>query len=78
MSFLEEILQGGAGYVVEQRAGGASFRPASGSDEDLEAFQQIVRQLQGNSGDGYIVTITHPLSTRGGKIIDLVMIETAK
>lgn len=78
MSFLEEILQGGAGYVVEQRAGGASFRPASGSDEDLEAFQQIVRQLQDNSGDGYFVTFTHPISTHGTKIIDLVRIETEK
>jgi len=74
MSFLEELLEGGSTYRVKGTEGGAIFQPIGDSDDDLDAFQDIVGQIEDNEGDGYDVFLTHPVSTRGRNLIDRIVI----
>ncbi|WP_010188847.1 hypothetical protein [Sphingomonas sp. PAMC 26605] len=74
MSFLDELLEGGSTYRVKATEGGAVFQPISDRDDDLDAFQDIVGQIEDNEGDGYEVFLTHPLSTHGRNLIDRIVI----
>ncbi len=77
MSFLEELLEGGAGYTVQMRGGGVSFRPAGDSNADLEAFQEVVSRIEDHEGEGYDIHIKHVTSERGNGLVDLVLIALA-
>ncbi|GHH26099.1 hypothetical protein GCM10008023_40200 [Sphingomonas glacialis] len=74
MAFLEELLEGGSTYRVKTTKGGAVVQPISDSDDDLDAFQDIVVQIEDNEGEGYEVSLTHPVSTRGRNLIDRIVI----
>ena len=74
MAFLEELLEGGSTYRVKGTEGGAVFQPISDNDDDLDAFQDIVGQIEDNVGDGYGVFLTHPVSTHGRNLIDRIVI----
>ncbi|WP_010165093.1 hypothetical protein [Sphingomonas sp. PAMC 26617] len=74
MAFLEELLEGGSTYRVKATEGGAVFQPISDSDDDLDAFQDMVGQIEDNKGDGYDVFLIHPVSTRGRNLIDRIVI----
>lgn len=53
--FLDDLLAGGPGYVVERTEGGASVKPISRSDADLIAFQPVADRVVRNNGDGYSI-----------------------
>lgn len=77
MSFLEELLEGGNGYVAKRAEGGASFRPAGATNAELDAFQEIVALLEDHEGEGYNIHIKHVSSDYGNGLVDLVMIALA-
>ena len=77
MSFLEKLLEGGAGYTVTMTDGGVSFRPAGGSAADLDAFQEVVSRIEDHEGEGYDIHIKHETSERGKGLVDLVLIALA-
>ncbi|MGZ8285356.1 MAG: hypothetical protein ACXW27_05985 [Allosphingosinicella sp.] len=77
MSFLEDLLEGGAGYTVKMADGGASFRPAGESDTNLDAFQEVVSRIEDHEGEGYDIHIKHVTSERGKGLVDLVLIALA-
>lgn len=77
MAFIEKMLAGGPGYSVTPSQGGASFKPVSSCDADIDVFQGVVTLLEDNVGDGYMIHLTHPLSDRPGNLVDLVVIALA-
>ena len=77
MSFLEELLEGDSGYIVKMTDGGASFRPAGDSYEDLDAFQDVVSRIEHHEGEGYDIHIKHVTAERGNGLVDLVLIALA-
>lgn len=74
MAFLEELLEGGSTYRVKATKGGAIVQPISDSDDDLDAFQDIVVQIEDNEGEGYEVSLIHPVVTRERNLIDRIVI----
>ncbi|ATY34328.1 hypothetical protein [Sphingomonas psychrotolerans] len=74
MSYIDDLIEHGTNFQVRRGDGSASFSPASGRDEDIEAFQGVVRELRRNEGDGYAIHIDHKLSDRGGNLVDLVVV----
>lgn len=74
MSYIDDLIEHGTNFNVRRGDGTASFTPVSGRDEDLDAFQGVVRELRRNEGDGYSIHIDHVMSDRGGRVIDLVMV----
>lgn len=74
MAFLEELLEGGSTYRVKKTECGAVFQPVSDSDDDLDAFQDIVGQIEDNEGEGYDVLLVHPVSSHGRDLIDRIVI----
>lgn len=74
MAFLDELLKGGSNYTLELTQGGASIKPLSNSDDDVDAFEGIVEQIEQNDGDGYTVHMKHQTGERGYGLVDLVLI----
>ncbi len=74
MAFIEELLENGGNYIVQRSKGGASFSPVSGKDADIQSFQSLVRRLRERDGDGFEIFKEHPMSDRGGDLVDLVMV----
>ena len=74
MAFLEELLEGGSTYRVKGTEDGAVFQPISDSVDDLDAFQDIVGQIEDNEGEGYEVFLSHPVSAHGRNLIDRIVI----
>lgn len=74
MSYIDQLIENGTNFKVERKDGSASFRPVSGSDADVEAFQSVVRDLRAHQGDGYDIHLDHKLSDRPGNLVDLVLV----
>ena len=74
MSYIDRLIEDGTNFRVERRDGSASFRPAGASDDELERFQSVVRNLREHCGDGYDIHIEHKMSDRPGDLIDLVLV----
>ena len=72
---LEELLEGGGStYRLKATNDAAVFQPISDSNDDLDVFRDIVGQIEDNAGDGYEVSLTHPVSTHGRNLIDRIVI----
>lgn len=74
MNFIDELIEHGTNFQVRRGKGSVSFTPVSGRDEDIEAFQGVVRELHRNEGDGYAVHLSHKLSDQTAQLIDLVIV----
>ncbi|KQT33678.1 hypothetical protein ASG29_06610 [Sphingomonas sp. Leaf412] len=74
MSYIDDLIENGTNFQVRRGEGTASFTPVSGRDEDIEAFQGVVRDLRCHEGDGYSIHIDHLMSDRAGSFVDVVMI----
>lgn len=74
MSYIDELIDHGTNFQVRRGEGSASFTPVSGRDEDIDAFQGVVRELRRHEGDGYAIHLDHKLSDRGGNLVDLVVV----
>lgn len=74
MGYINDLIEHGTNFMVRRGEDTVSFRPTSGRDEDLEAFQAVVRQLRRHEGDGYTIHIEHQLSDRGTSFTDLVVV----
>lgn len=75
MAFIDELVEGGGNFIFTRSEGGGSLKPASGSDDDLASFQNLVRRVQANEGDGYYIHLEHPCSDRPGNLIDLLVLQ---
>lgn len=75
MSYIEDLIQHDANFQVRRGDGTASVTPVSGRDEDIEAFQRVVRDLRIHEGDGYIIHLDHLMSDRAGSFVDLLMVQ---
>ncbi|WP_066663336.1 MULTISPECIES: hypothetical protein [unclassified Sphingomonas] len=75
MAFIDELVEGGGNFIFTRSEGGGSLKPASGSDADLASFQNLVRRVQANEGDGYSIHLEHPCSDRPGNLIDLLVLQ---
>lgn len=74
MSYVDDLIEHKTNFQVRRSAGSASFTPASGRDEDIEAFQSVVRDLRRNEGAGYAIQLDHTMSDRSGAFVDLVVL----
>jgi hypothetical protein len=74
LSYIDRLIEDGTHFRVERRDGSASFRPAGGSDDELEQFQSVVRNLRDHRGDGYDIHLEHKMSDRPGDLVDLVLV----
>lgn len=73
MSYIDSIIENGTNCRVDRKDESASFRPASDSEADLQAFQPVVRDLRAHQGDGYDIHIERALSDYGDGLVDLVL-----
>lgn len=71
MSYVDSLIENGTNFRVGRKDENASFRPASDSEADLQAFQPVVRDLRAHQGDGYEIHIEHALSDHGEGLVDL-------
>jgi len=74
LSYIDTLIADGTNFQVDRKPDSASFRPASSSAADLEAFQSVVRDLRTNRGAGYNIHLEHILSDRPGSLVDLVLV----
>lgn len=74
MRFLDELLDGGAGYSMKRVDGGAVLSPAGQSDAAVTAFQHIVERVRAHEGEGYRIHLTHTDSDRPGDLVDRVVL----
>lgn len=74
MSYIDRLIENGKNFRVDRKDESASFRPASDSEADLQAFQPVVRDLRAHQGDGYDIHIDHTLSDHGDGLVDLVFV----
>lgn len=74
MSYIDSLIENGTNFRVDRKDENASFRPASDSEADLQAFQPVVRDLRAHQGDGYDIHIEHTLSEHGDGLVDLVLV----
>lgn len=74
MSYIDRLIESGTKFRVDRKDGNVSFRPASDSEVDLQAFQPVVRDLRAHQGDGYDIYIEHALSDHGDGLVDLVLV----
>lgn len=75
LAFIDELAEGGGNFIFTRTEGGASLKPASGSDADLASFQALVRRVKGHEGDGYAVHLEHVSSDRPGSLVDLLVLQ---
>lgn len=74
MSYIDSLIENGTNFRLDRNDKSASFRPASDSEADLQAFQPVVRDLRAHQGDGYDIHIEHTLSDHGDGLVDLVLV----
>lgn len=74
MAFIDELLEGGGNFVFERIEGGASLAPASERASDFASFQNLVRRVRANEGDGYAIHLEHVSSDRPGELVDLLIL----
>lgn len=74
MSYIDRLIENGKYFRVDRKDESASFRPASDSEADLQAFQAVVRDLRTHQGDGYGIYMEHALSDHGNGLVDLVIV----
>lgn len=74
MSYINSLIENGTNFRVDRKDESASFRPASESEADLQAFQPAVRDLRAHKGHGYDIHIEHTLSDHGDGLVDLVLV----
>jgi len=74
MSYIDELLESGGNFIVQRTETGASFRPASEKESDLESFQSIVRKLRQRDGDGFRIVREHVTSDHPHDFVDLVLV----
>ncbi len=78
LSYIDGLIGNGTNFRVDRKDENASFRPASDSEADLQAFQPVVRDLRAHQGDGYDIHIEHTLSDHGDGLVDLVLVSLHK
>ncbi len=74
MTYIDRLIENGTNFRVDRKEGAASFRPAGGSDADLQAFQLVARDLREHQGDGYAIHIEHTPSDHGHGLVDLMLV----
>ncbi|WP_066798593.1 hypothetical protein [Sphingomonas soli] len=74
MAFIDELVEGGGNFIFKQTDGGASLSPASDRDADLASFQNLVRRVRANAGDGYAIHLEHVCADRPGQLVDLMVL----
>jgi hypothetical protein len=74
LAFIDELLEGGGNFVFERTEGGASLAPASERATDVASFQNLVRRVRANEGDGYAIQLAHVSSDRPGALVDLLIL----
>jgi hypothetical protein len=74
-TFLEKLLAGGPGYVVEKTKNSAGLKPVSRSDQDLAAFQSTADAVFQNVGNGYSIVIDHFSDDHAERYCDNILIE---
>jgi hypothetical protein len=74
LAFIDELLEGGGNFVFKRTDNGASLTPASERDADLASFQNLVRRVRANEGDGYAIHLEHRCSDRPGDMVDLMIL----
>lgn len=74
MAFIDELLEGGGNFVFERTDGGASLAPASERESDIVSFQNLVRRVRANQGNGYAIHLEHMSSERSGNFVDLMIL----
>lgn len=74
MAFIDELVEGGGNFVFTRTDGGASLSPASDRDADLASFQNLVRRVRANAGDGFAIQLEHVCSDRPGNLVDLMVL----
>lgn len=74
LSYIECLIENGTNFRVDRKDENASFRPASDSEADLQAFQPFVGDLRAHQGHGYNIHIEHTLSDHGDGLVDLVLV----
>ena len=72
LAFIDELVEGGGNFIFTRSEGGGSLKPASGSDGDLASFQNLVRRVKANEGDGFAIHLEHVCSDRPGNLVDLL------
>lgn len=75
MAFIDELVEGGGNFIFKRTEGGASLSPASDRDADLASFQNLVRRVRANEGDGYAIHLEHVCADRPGHLVDLVVLQ---
>jgi len=75
VAFIDELVEGGGNYIFKRTEGGASLSPASDRDADLASFQNLVRRVRANEGDGYSIHLEHVCSDRPGNLVDLIVLQ---
>ncbi|MDK2768101.1 MAG: hypothetical protein KYX69_10340 [Sphingomonas sp.] len=75
MAFIDELAEVGGNFIFTRTEGGASLKPASGSDADLASFQALVRRVRDHEGDGFAIHIDHVCSDRPGNLVDLLVLQ---
>ena len=74
MSYIDELLESGGNFIAQRTEGGASFRPSTEKESDLESFQSVVRKLRQRDGDGFRIFREHVTSDRPHNVVDLVVV----
>lgn len=75
MAFIDEMSEGGGNFIFKRTEGGASLSPSSDRDVDLASFQNLVRRVRANEGDGYAIHLEHVCADRPGDLVDLIVLE---
>jgi len=73
VSYIDDLIEHGTNFKVRRGEGTVSFTPVSGRDEDIDAFQGVVRELRRNEGDGYSMR-EHEMTDRGISLVDLMLV----
>jgi hypothetical protein len=74
LAFIDELLEGGGNFVFERTDGGASLAPASERESDIVSFQNLVRRVRANQGNGYAIHLEHMSSERPGNLVELMIL----
>ncbi len=74
VTFIDELLESGGNYIIQRTHGGASLRPASDSDADLNSFQTVVKRVRANAGNGFRIHMDHVSSDRPGNLVDMLIL----
>jgi len=74
LTFIDELLESGGHFIIERTDEGASIGPAGTRDADLESFQQLVRRVRANAGNGYGIQVERLASDRPGCPVDLLVV----